>query len=103
MNIGQLTFLIVAVLLLAFTLGATIAWRLEGRRPLVAPLWLVITRNISVIMLAISVVTTSERPSSDVMTIDPLWWNLMNAVILIGPLVVFALELRYKLRDREST
>lgn len=103
MNIGQWTFLIIALLLLAFTLGASIAWRLEGRRPLVAPLWLVITRNISVIMLAISVVTTSERPSSDVMRIDPLWWNLMNAVILIGPLVVFALELRHKLRDREST
>lgn len=92
---------ILAWTLMAFALGAGIAWRLEGRRPLVQPFWLMIVRNMAFIAMAAFIVVTSEPPTR-IFSVDPLWWHAMDAVILGGALAVFVLELRHALRNREA-
>jgi hypothetical protein len=101
MEEGELLLAILAWTLMAFTLGALITWRLEGRRPLVQPFWLLIVRNVSFVAMAASVVVTSEPPSR-IVTIDPLWWTAMEIVILGGALTVFVLEVRHHLRNRQA-
>jgi hypothetical protein len=86
---------------MAFVLGALTAWRLEGRRPLVAPLWLVITRNLAFIALAAFIVVAMDPPSR-IAGIDPLWWNGIKALILVGAVVALLMEVRHALRERRA-
>ena len=81
----------VALLLMAFTLGAIITWRLEGRQQRVLPLWLIITRNVS--WLALVAYIVAGDPPSGVITISPLVWNLGAVAIVVLSLVIFAVEL----------
>ena len=89
----------VAMVLLAFTFGATIAWRLETRRPLVLPLWLAISRGLSFLALAAFIVVSTDPPSR-IFTIDPLWWNVMEALIVMAAVATFGLEIRHALLRR---
>ena len=102
MDLGQVAFLVLALILLAFTLGATVAWRLEARPPLVTPLWLVIIRNVSWLVLVAYLVVTSEPPTG-VITVDPLWWSVLEGIMVVASLAVFFLELRHALRSREAS
>lgn len=97
---GELLLAILAWTMMAFTLGATIAWRLEGRRPLMQPFWLVIARNLSFVAMAVFIVVTSEPPSR-IFTIEPFWWNAMEIFILGSAIAAFVLELRHALRNRQ--
>jgi len=101
-DLGQVAFLVLALVLLAFTLGATVAWRLEARPPLVTPLWLVLIRNVSSLVLVAYLVVTSEPPSG-VITVDPLWWSVLEGFMVVASLVAFLLELRHALRSREAS
>jgi hypothetical protein len=98
MEIARMALLGVALLLLAFTLGAVISWRLEGRQRRVLPLWLVITQNVSWLALVAYLVT--GEPPSGVITIDPLMWNVGAAAIIVASLLAFALEVRHSLSTR---
>lgn len=88
----------VALLLMAFTLGAIITWRLEARQRRVLPLWLVITKNVS--WLAVLAYIATLDPPSGVITIDALWWNAMKVAIAVGAIVAFAIEVRHTLTTR---
>ena len=87
-----------ALLLMAFTLGAIITWRLEARQRRLLPLWLVVTQNVSWLALVAYIATLD--PPSGVITIDALWWNVMKAAIVLGSVVAFALEARHTLTNR---
>lgn len=93
-----MALLAVALLLMAFALGAIITWRLEARQRRLPPLWLVITRNVSWLALVAYIATLD--PPSGIITIDALWWNVMKAAIVLGSLFVFALEVRHTLTNR---
>ena len=101
MDAVDLVLLVVAWGMLAFSFGAVIAWRLEGRRPLVAPLWIVVARNLAWIAWALYVAVALDAPKATV-TIDPLWWNLAKAFVLAASLLVFVIEVRNALRDRPA-
>ena len=101
MDVWDVVLLVVALALLMFTLGALVAWRLEGRRPLEYPLWLAVTRNVSWIAIAAYVVVSGEPPTG-IVTIDPFWWNLMEAVIIVGSLAILPLEVIQILRRRRA-
>jgi hypothetical protein len=98
----ELVLLAVALALLMFTLGAVVAWRLEGRRPLEAPLWLVVTRNVNWLALVAYLVVSGEPPTR-ILDIDPLWWHLLEAAMVVGSLVIFALDVRHTLRRRRRS
>jgi hypothetical protein len=100
MDVARLVILAIALLLLAFTLGAVIAWRLEGRDQSVLPLWLVITRNVS--WLALVAYLVAGDPPTGVVSVDPLAWAVIEALMVIASLVVFGLELRHTLAHRAS-
>ena len=97
---AQVAFLVIALVLLAFSWGATVAWRLETRRPLVSPLWLVITRNTSWVVFVAYLVVTGEPPTG-IVAVEPLIWNLLETFMVVAALAVFVLELRHTLRNRE--
>lgn len=100
MDVARLVILAIALLLLAFTLGAVIAWRLEGRERRTLPMWLVVTQHTSWLAL-VAYIATGDPPAG-VMAIDAAWWNLMKLAIVIGSIAVFALEIRHTLRSRRS-
>ena len=102
MDVAELVLLGAALLMLAFTLGATIAWRLEGRRPLVAPLWLVVCRNVSWMAMVASTVVNGEPPSR-IFAIDPLWWNLGEAAMVVLSIVIFVVDVGQSLRNRQPS
>ena len=88
----------VALLLMAFTLGAIVTWRLEVRQRRALPLWLVITQHVSWLALVAYIVTLD--PPVGLITIDALWWNVMKLAMMIGSIVAFALEVRQALLHR---
>jgi len=94
--------LFVALMLISFTLGATVMWSLEGRDRRQPPLWLVITRNVSQIVLVAYLVISGDPPTG-IITIDPFWWNLLEAFMVVATLAIFPLEIRQRLRRREAT
>jgi hypothetical protein len=98
-DIGQLIFLILAMVLLAFTLGAAVAWRLEGRRPLIAPIWLIVARNLSFIAWTMYIALTVDLPSR-IIAIDPPWWNTIKTLLIVSAIVALPIELRSALRGR---
>jgi hypothetical protein len=102
MEEGQLVVGFLAWTMMAFTLGAVVTWRLEGRRPLVQPLWLMIVRHAAFIAMTVFVVILAEPPSGRFVTIDPFWWNAMEVVILGVALGAAALELVQALRHRHA-
>ena len=89
--------LFVALMLISFTFGATVMWSLEGRDRRMPPLWLVIVRHVSQIALVAYLVISSDPPTG-VITIDPLWWNLLEAFMVVATLVIIPLEIRQRLR-----
>jgi hypothetical protein len=94
--------LFVALMLISFTLGATVMWSWEGRDRRWPPLWLVITRHVSQIALVAYLVVSGDPPTG-VITIDPFWWNLLEAFLVVASLVIFPLEIRQRLRYRNAT
>jgi hypothetical protein len=76
-------------------------WSLEGRDRRQPPLWLVVTRNISQFALVAYLVVSGEPPAG-IITIDPYWWNLLEGFIVVVTLVIFPLEIRGRLRRRET-
>lgn len=102
MGAGELILLLVAWTLMAFTLGALVTWRLEGRRPLVAPLWLVVLRNLGFISMAVFIVVAADPPAG-IVTVEPLVWNALKAMVLIGAVAALPLELRHALRNRQTS
>jgi hypothetical protein len=94
--------LFVALLLISFTLGATVMWSLEGRDRRQPPLWLVVTRNVSQIALVAYLVISGDPPTG-IVTIDPFWWNLLEAFMVVATLAIFPLEVRQRLRRRDAT
>jgi hypothetical protein len=94
--------LFVALLLISFTLGATVMWSLEARDRRQPPLWLVVTRNVSQISLVAYLVISGDPPTG-IVTIDPFWWSLLEAFMVVTTLVIFPLEIRQRLRRRDAT
>ncbi|HEX2766394.1 MAG TPA: hypothetical protein VHR55_07155 [Candidatus Limnocylindria bacterium] len=101
MDVGQLAFLAVAMALMAFTLGASVAVRLEGRRPLTLPPWLAVTRGVTFLVWTLFIVVTVDPPSG-VIAIDALWWNALKAVLLLLAVVALPLEVREARRRRTA-
>ena len=101
MEAGELLLIGATWTLLAFTLGASVAHRLEGRRPLVQPPWLVVLGSLTFVFAAVSVVLTTDRPTG-VVTIDPFWWTAMDAVILGAAIVASVVRLRHLANDRSG-
>lgn len=101
MTILEIGLLFLALMLVSFTLGAVVMWRLEGRDRRVPPLWLVIARHLSQIALVAYLVIANDPPTG-VVTIDPFWWNLLEAFMVVATLVIIPLEIRQRLR-RHST
>ena len=91
--------LFVALMLLSFTLGAVVMWRLEGRDRRLPPLWLVLTRNVSQIAVVAYLVVIGDPPTG-VITIDPFWWNLLETFMVVATLAIFPLEVRQLLLRR---
>lgn len=89
--------LFVALMLISFTLGATVMWSLEGRDRRMPPLWLVIVRHASQIALVAYIVVATDPPTG-VVTIDPFWWNLLKAFMVVATLAIVPLEIRQRLR-----
>ena len=102
MDLGELTLLTATGALMAFTLGAIVAWRLEGRRPLVPPLWLVVTRNVTFVVWTLYVLVALRAPSG-MITIDPFWWTVLKVLPFVAAVVVFPFEVRSVLRRREAS
>ena len=102
MTLLDVGLLFVALMLISFTLGATVMWSLEGRDRRQPPLWLVITRNVSQIVLVAYLVISGDPPTG-IITIDPFWWNLLEAFMVVATLAIFPLEIRQRLRRREAT
>ena len=100
MTLLDVGLLFVALLLISFTLGATVMWSLEGTDRRQPPLWLVVIRNVSQIALVAYLVISGEPPTG-IITIDPFWWSLMEAFLVVATLVIFPLEIRERLRRRE--
>jgi hypothetical protein len=93
MEAGELLLAIASWTLVTFTLGALVAYRLEGRRPLAQPRWLVLLNILTFDVMAVSVVVTSDRPTG-VIAIEPFWWTALHVVILGSALLLTALQLR---------
>jgi len=89
--------LFVALMLISFTLGATVMWSLEGRDRRMPPLWLVTVRHVSQIAPRPYLVISSDPPTG-VITIDPFWWNLLEAFMVVATLLIIPLEIRQRLR-----
>jgi hypothetical protein len=102
MDVGEFALLLLSLALTAFTLGAVVAWRLEERRPVVAPFWLVVTRNVSWMAWVIYILVAVDPPSR-IFTVDPLWWSLIEAAMVVGLIVVFVLDVRHAWRNRSAT
>jgi hypothetical protein len=94
--------LFLALMLISFTLGALVMWSMEGRDRRQPPLWLVVTRHVAQIALVAFVVVSSEPPTG-VVTIDPFWWNLLEAFLVVATLALVPLEIRQHLRRRGAT
>jgi hypothetical protein len=94
--------LFVALMLISFTLGATVMWSWEGRDRRQPPLWLVITRHIAQFALVAYLVVSGEPPTG-VITIDPFWWSVLEGFMVVATLVIFPLEIRQRLRRRDAT
>jgi hypothetical protein len=94
--------LFVALMLIGFTLGASVMWSREGRDRRQPPLWLVITRNVSQIALVAYLVVSGDPPTG-VITIDPFWWSLLEAFMVVATLAIFPLEIRGRLRRSDAT
>ena len=62
-----------------------------------AAAWLVVTRNVSQLDLVIS-----GEPPVGIITIDPLWWSLLEVFMVVATLVIFPVEIRERLRRREA-
>jgi hypothetical protein len=101
MEAGELLLIIASCTLAAFTLGAGIAHRLEGRTPLTQPAWLVSLTVVTFVVVAVSVVVATDRPTG-VITIDPFWWTVMDVLILGSALLAAALRLGRLFRERRS-
>lgn len=103
MEAGELLLIIASWTLVAFTLGALLAYRLEGRRPLAQPRWLVLLNVLTFDVMAVSVVVTSDRPTG-LITIDAFWWTALHVVILGSALLLTALQIRelYRHRSRDE-
>jgi len=93
--------LFVALMLISFMLGATVMWSLEGRDRRMPPLWLVIVRHVSQIALVAYLVISSDPPTG-VVTIDPLWWNLLEGFLVVATIAIIPLEIRQQLRRRST-
>ena len=98
----DLGLLFVSLMLVSFTIGAAVMWSLEGRDRRRPPLWLVVTRHVSQIALVAYLVISGEPPAG-VITIDPLWWSLLEALMVVATLADVPLEIRQHLRRREAT
>ena len=94
--------LFVALMLISFTLGATVMWSWEGKDRRQPPLWLVVTRHVAQIALVAYLVVSGEPPIG-VISIDPFWWSLLEAFMLVASLTIFPLEIRQRLRSRDAT
>ena len=101
MTLLDVGLLIVALMLVSFTLGASVMWSLEGRVWRQPPLWLVVTRNVSQLALVAYLVISGEPPTG-IITIDPFWWNLMEVFLVVAAIVILPLEIRERLRRREA-
>lgn len=101
MEIAILVLGCAVLALMAFTLGAAVAWRLEGRRPLVAPPWLHVLNGLSFLAMTLFVVVALPPPSR-VVIIDPLWWNGLKAVMLVLSVLAIALSVREAFRARRA-
>jgi hypothetical protein len=77
-------------------------WSLEGRDRRLPPLWLVITRNVAQIALVAYLVVSGDPPTG-IITIDPFWWNLLEAFMVVATLAILPLEIRQRLRRRDAT
>ena len=100
MTLLDVGLLFVALMLVSFTLGAVVMWRLEGRDRIVPPIWLVIARHVSQIALVAYLVIANDPPTG-IVTIDPLWWALLEAFMVVATLAIVPLEIRQRLRSRK--
>ena len=98
----DIALLALAMVLVSVTLGAMVTWRLEGRDRRAPPLWLIVMRNFSQIALVAYLVVSGDPPTG-VITIEPLWWNVLEGFLVVTTLVVFPLEVRQFLRRRPAT
>ena len=102
MDLGVLVLLLVGATLTVFTIGASVAWRLEGRRPLVPPLWLVVARGLSSLVWALYILVALDAPSG-IAAIDPFWWTLLKALPSAAAVFVLVVEVRQALGRRQAT
>jgi hypothetical protein len=98
---GQLVVGFLAWTFMAFTIGAAVTWRLEGRRPLVQPFWLSMVRHAAFIAMTAFIVMMAEPPSR-IVTVDPFWWNAMEVVVLGVAIGAAGFELVQALRQRHA-
>ena len=79
-----------------------VTWRLEGSDRRLPPLWLVVTCNVSQVALVAYLVISGDPPT-EVISIDPFWWTLLEGFLVWATLAIFPLEVRQFLRRREAT
>lgn len=99
MEAGELLLLFASWTLVTFTLGAVVAHRLEGRRPLAEPRWLVLLGVLTSDVMAVTVVVITDRPTG-VIAIDPFWWTALDVGILVSAAVTTIIRLRALPRER---
>ncbi len=88
--------LIVALMLVSFAFGAAVMWSLEGRDRRPQPLWLVVARHVSQIALVAFLVISNDPPTG-VVTVDPFWWNFLEAFMVVATLALIPIEIRQRL------
>lgn len=101
MTLLDVGLLFVALMLFSFTLGATVMWSLQGRDRRMPPLWLVIVRHVSQIALVAYIVISNDPPTG-VVTIDPFWWNLLEAFMVVATLAIIPVEIFQRLRRKAA-
>jgi hypothetical protein len=57
-------------------------------------------RGFGLVIFAVGALVIANDPPTGIVTIDPLWWSLLEAFMVVATLAVISLEIRQHLRSR---
>ena len=94
MDLPDFAILLATLTLVSFVLGASIMWSLEARDRRLQPVWLVVARHLTFIVIGVGIFF--RTPRTDVRLFDPAWMSALGVVSIILTVVAFVVELRQR-------
>ena len=94
MELIDFLILVATLTLAGFLLGASIMWTLEARDRRLQPLWLVVARYLTFMVIAVGILFRAAR--TDVRLFDPAWMSAIGVISIILTVVAFVAELRQR-------